>query len=181
MLQPTTIARPYAVAIFKLAKQDKSSSVWQNALKELSSIIQIETVKKLIGNPKVNQKELLYLIKSLLTDLPEDFKQLDNFLDLILQNKRILLIPYIFECLEQLLVESSGSANILIESAFKINAEQKKSIVKRLETKFARKLNATVKVAPELIGGIKIFIGDEVIDYSVKAHLSSIKNHIIAH
>ena len=70
---------------------------------------------------------------------------------------------------------SSGVSDAQIESAFPIDGAQLAEVVASLEKRFARKLNASVTVVPELIGGIRVTVGDEVLDTSVKARLEQMK------
>ena len=182
MLQANTIARPYAAALLKIAKQTKSANVWQQTLHTLSTVIQNKDIAKLIGNPKINQLELLEDIKkSLPNDIKQADKKLDNFLNILLSNKRLLLLPNISFCFDKLLNEDQGSSDVLIESALPITKAEQDNFVAYLENKIGRKLNAKQpKIVPELIGGMRAFIGDELFDYSIKAQLLNMKAKIMA-
>ncbi|MFM2343403.1 MAG: hypothetical protein RLZZ210_11 [Pseudomonadota bacterium] len=177
MLQANTIARPYATALFKIAKDEKSANVWQQTLRELSVVIQDKEIAKLVGNPKVNQVELVEEIKKAVSKQP---KTLDSFLQILLNNKRLLVLPYISIYFDKLINEDEGSSDVLIESAFPITKAQQDEFTKYLENKFGRKLNAKVSVVPELVGGMRAFVGDELFDYSIKAQLSNMKAAIMA-
>jgi len=177
MLQATTIARPYAIAIFKIAIENESTNLWQEVLQNLSMLIQNKDFVSLIGNPKIDKKDLIHDIQKI---LGESVKDLESFLNILATNKRLLVLPQISQYFNELLIKYNGSSEVLIQSAYKLTVAQKQSFVKYLEVKFNRKLNAVVKVVPELIGGIRAFVGDEVLDYSVKAHLENMKASIIA-
>ncbi len=176
MLQSKTIARPYAVAIFNLAKQGKSISTWKEYLQKLSLVMQNEYMSSLLGNPKVNQVTLLSAIKDA---AGISSKELNALLDLLLQNKRLAYIPHINTYFNALVTTDSGQKDVVIESAFPVTPEQQKILVKQLELIFKHKLNVSIKIVPELIGGIRAIVGDQVYDYSLKAHLAKIKTNIM--
>ncbi len=177
MLQANTIARPYSVALFKIAKESNSANIWQQTLRELSAVMQNEDIAKTVGNPKVNQAELVEDIKK---SVSNQSKELDAFLQILLYNKRLLILPNISSYFDGLLNEYEGSSDVCIESALPITKKQQNEFVRYLEHKFGRKLNAKVLIVPELIGGMRAFVGDELFDYSIKAQLSNMKAEIMA-
>jgi F-type H+-transporting ATPase subunit delta len=178
MLQGKTIARPYAIAVFDIAKQSKTIDMWNNNLSKLSLIIQNDAIIKLIGNPKVNQHTLLTQIQEMLG--VSSSKDFIAFLNLLLQNKRLKYLPEISTYFSALVVAESGQSNALIESAFPMTQEQQKKLIEQLELIFKRSLNVIVKIVPDLIGGVRATVGDQVYDYSLKAHLSKMKMDIMS-
>jgi F-type H+-transporting ATPase subunit delta len=169
MLQGKTIARPYAIAVFDIAKQSKTIDMWNNNLSKLSLIIQNDAIIKLIGNPKVNQHTLLTQIQEMLG--VSSSKDFIAFLNLLLQNKRLKYLPEI---------STYFSALVVAESAFPMTQEQQKKLIEQLELIFKRSLNVIVKIVPDLIGGVRATVGDQVYDYSLKAHLSKMKMDIMS-
>jgi F-type H+-transporting ATPase subunit delta len=98
-----------------------------------------------------------------------------NFLRTVLDNGRLAALPEIASQFHALVNEQSGVSDALIESAFPIEPAQIGEVVATLEQRFSRKLNARVELRPELIGGIRVVVGDEVLDASVKARLDHMK------
>jgi F-type H+-transporting ATPase subunit delta len=76
--------------------------------------------------------------------------------------------------------ERSGVSDAVVYSAFPLESAALADVVATLETRFKRKLNATVQVQPDLIGGIRVVVGDEVLDTSVKARLEQMKAALTA-
>ena len=83
------------------------------------------------------------------------------------------MLPQVSELFEQLKAQHEGVLEANITSAFDMNDGQLKDLVKNLEAKFKRKIEAKVFVNPELIGGVKVEIGDEVLDASVRGKLEA--------
>jgi F-type H+-transporting ATPase subunit delta len=98
-----------------------------------------------------------------------------NLLRTVIDNRRLVALPEIAQQYRALVNAQSGSSDALIYSAFPIDGPQLADVVATIERRFARKLNATVQVDPELIGGIRAVVGDEVLDTSVKARLEQMK------
>jgi len=98
-----------------------------------------------------------------------------NFLRAVLDNGRLAALPEIASQFHALVNAQSGVSDALIESAFPIEPAQLPDVVAMLEQRFSRKLNARVELRPELIGGIRVIVGDEVLDASVKARLDHMK------
>jgi F-type H+-transporting ATPase subunit delta len=104
--------------------------------------------------------------------LPEQAK---NFLRTVIANKRLSVLPEIAVQFRALKNAQTGSSDALIYSAFPIDGDALANVAAMLEKRFGRKLNASVVVQPELIGGIRVVVGDEVLDTSVKARLEQMK------
>jgi F-type H+-transporting ATPase subunit delta len=94
-----------------------------------------------------------------------------NFLSTLIENGRVELLPEIGAQFAELKNAHEGAADAHIESAFEMSAQQVAALVATLEKKFGRKLNPTVTVDPSLIGGVRVVVGDEVLDTSVRAKL----------
>jgi len=101
--------------------------------------------------------------------------QASNFLRAVLDNGRLSALPEIAAQFQALVDARSGISQARIESAYPIDATQLTDVVATLEQRFGRKLEASVVVRPELIGGIRVVVGDEVLDTSVKARLEQMK------
>jgi F-type H+-transporting ATPase subunit delta len=86
----------------------------------------------------------------------------------VIENGRLAALPEIAAQFQALVNASSGVSDATIYSAFPIDARQLADVVASLEKRFGRKLKARVEVVPELIGGIRVVVGDEVLDTSVR-------------
>jgi F-type H+-transporting ATPase subunit delta len=171
MAEARTIARPYAEAVFKLAKANNTLPVWSDMLHLTASIANDERIRALIGDPKITSKRMSELLLSICGDRLNNEGR--NFVLLLVENNRVEMLPQVSELFEQLKAQHEGVLEANITSAFDMSDAQLKDLVKNLEAKFKRKIEAKVCVNPELIGGVKVEIGDEVLDASVRGKLEA--------
>jgi F-type H+-transporting ATPase subunit delta len=171
MAEARTIARPYAEAVFKLAKTNNTLPVWSDMLQLTASIANDERIRALIGDPKITSKRMNELLLSICGDKLNNEGR--NFVLLLVENNRVEMLPQVSELFEQLKAQHEGVLEANITSAFDMSEAQLKDLVKSLETKFKRKIEAKVSVNSELIGGVKVEIGDEVLDASVRGKLEA--------
>ncbi len=175
MAEIATIARPYAEALYKAVKASPGgdtpgASVWVD---ELAAIAGNPQLLAFSDNPKFTSEQVLGLITGIAkTGLPEMAK---NFLRTVVENGRLNALPEIALQFRALKNAQSGSSDAIVYSAFPIDAKALADVGASLEKRFGRKLNVTVELEPELIGGIRVVVGDEVLDTSVKARLEQMK------
>ena len=173
MAENVTIARPYAEAVFKLAKEKGTLSQWAKMLALLEEVVKDPHVEAYIGNPNFSAEQ----IESLLLGICG--KKLDgmgrNFVQILAHNDRLILLPEIRELFEALKAEQEGVLEVTINSAFPLNKKQAEELVRRLKDRYQRKIVTQVSVEPELIGGIKIAVGDHVLDATVRGKLEAMR------
>ncbi|WP_296444227.1 F0F1 ATP synthase subunit delta [Rhodoferax sp. UBA5149] len=171
MAELATIARPYAEALFKASSSDlNSAAVWVEALQEIAKNPQLQQFS---DNPNVTAVQVFDVIAGVAkVALPEMAK---NFLRTVIENGRLSVLPEIAAQFQALKNAQSGSADAVVYSAFAIDSAALADLAATLEKRFARKLNVSVELQPELIGGIRVVVGDEVLDSSVKARLEQMK------
>ena len=175
MAEIATIARPYSEALYKAVKAAatpdlQGASVWVD---ELAAIAANPQLQSFADNPKVTTAQVLDLIKGIAkTALPE---QANNFLRTVVENGRLQALPEVAVQFRALINAQSGSSDAVVYSAFPIDAAALAELGKSLDKRFGRKLNLSVALQPELIGGIRVVVGDEVLDTSVKARLEQMK------
>lgn len=168
MAELATIARPYAEALFRVAKSGNMAA-WSDLVSEMAAVAALPDVKSFAGNPKLSDKLVSETFLSLLkSNVSAEAK---NFVGMLVENGRLALLPEIGAQFHALKNASEGAADAEITSAFELTEAQVKDLVATLEKKFGRKLNPTVKVDNSLIGGVRVTVGDEVLDTSVRAKL----------
>lgn len=170
MAETSTIARPYAEAVFKLADQGGSLSAWSEMLDTLAQVAGNADMQLCIGNPNLTRGQLAGLFLSTAKGLNEEGR---NLVQVLAENSRLAVLPQIREQFEVLKHEREGVLEARIVSAFPIDDTQKSALVADLERKFQRRIEASVAVDPELIGGVQVVVGDQVIDGSVRARLAA--------
>jgi len=167
-----TIARPYAEALDKSVGREQAMGLIAQ-LQALAAVAAHPDMQQLADNPKVGADQVLGVITGV-AKTPLDPK-VANLLRTVVDNGRLAALPEIATQFNALVKSRSGVSDATIESAFPIDAGQLPQVVAVLEKRFDRKLNATVVVDPELIGGIRVVVGDEVLDTSVRARLEKMK------
>lgn len=178
MAELATIARPYAEALFKSTGQTSPREL-ADQLDALGQVAAQPELRVLADNPKVDKSIVYDVIVGALKAV-QISTLVQNLLRTVIDNRRLVALPEIAQQYRALVNAQSGSSDARIYSAFPINGEQLTDVVAALERRFARKLNATVQVDPELIGGIRAVVGDEVLDTSVKARLEHMKAALTA-
>jgi F-type H+-transporting ATPase subunit delta len=171
MAEALTIARPYAEAAFRLAKAGNKLSAWSDMLKLAAFVADDGRIRALLGNPSVSVKRLGELLLDICGKKLN--KEGRTFILLLVEGKRVEVLPEISELFEQLKTQQEGVLEAKVASAFAMTDEQLKDLVTGLESKFKCKIEAKVDVNSELIGGVKVEIGDEVFDASVRGKLEA--------
>ena len=176
MAELATIARPYAEALFKASSIDiGGTSAWLDELAAIASNVQLQ---QYAGNPGVTSAQTFDVMAGVVeTALPEAAK---NFLKAVIDNGRISAMSEIASQFRALKNAKSGSSDATVFSAFALDAAALADLSETLEKRFGKKLNLTVELQNELIGGIRVVVGDEVLDTSVKARLEQMKAALIS-
>lgn len=171
MAELATIARPYAEALFKATQADLSAAaVW---LDELAEVARNGQLQQFAGNPNSSNNQVFDLVAGVIkAALPEQGK---NFLRTVIDNGRLAALPEIAAQFRALKNAQGGFSDAVVYSAFPIDASALAEVAASLEKRFGRKLNLSVELDAELIGGIRVVVGDEVLDTSVKARLEQMK------
>ncbi len=176
MAEQITVARPYAEAVFQLAREQNTLPAWAEMLRVASGVASEARVRNALDNPRLSiaAKESLFL--TICADkLNADGK---SFIRVLLEADRLGLLPEIRELFAALKDAADGVARAQISSAFPIGEGELSGLRAALERRFGKKIEATVSVEPELIGGAKIVVGDTVIDGSVQSELEAMANHL---
>ncbi len=178
MAEPSTIARPYAEAVFKLADASGALARWSEALSALAVVASDARIGAAIKDPNLPDAKVAGLFISILSGrLSGDA---ENFVRVLAQYGRLELLPEIRSQFEKLKNEREGVVEAEVASAFELTPEQAGDLVSRLERKLGRKVKARVRVDKNLIGGVRVLVGDKVIDGSARAQLGALENALKA-
>ena len=171
MAELATIARPYAEALFKTSSADVGGTAqWLDTLAAVAGNPQL---LQYADNPKVTNREVYDLVTGVVREPLPQVAQ--NFLRTVIDNGRLAALPEVAAQFRAMKNAQSGASDAVVYSAFPIPAAQLGDVAQTLERRFGRKLNVTVQEDPSLIGGIRVVVGDEVLDPSVKARLEQMK------
>ena len=171
-MERATLARPYAEAIAKLAAEANAWDAWAHRLDLLSAVAADEQVQALVGNPSVDGDRVAELVLAVCGD--QLGSEGANLVKMLVENKRLAVAPEIAAQFQVLKAAQEGELTAHITSAYELTAEQLSNLVAKLETKFGRKIIATQSTDPDLIGGVVIQVGDEVMDASVRGGLETL-------
>ena len=178
MAEPSTVARPYAEAAFKLADQAGALAKWSGMLAALAQVGADARVRAAVTDPNVSDAKVAGIFISILSGKLDG--NAENFVRVLAANGRLELLTQIREQFEALKNEREGVVEAQVHSAFELSQPQLADLVQRLEKKTGRKVRAQVVVDRELIGGVKIVLGDKVIDGSARAQLGALETALKA-
>ena len=144
----------------------------------MAAIAGNEPLQRFAGNPSVTPAQTFDLFSGVVqNELPPAGK---NFLRTVIDNGRIALLPEVASQFRALKNARAGSSDATVYSAFELGGAALGDLAATLEKRFGRKLNLKVELEPELIGGVRVVVGDEVLDTSVKARLEQMKMALLA-
>lgn len=174
MSEAITTARPYAQAAFEEAQKQADLKGWSAALTSLAEAIVHPEVREVVTSPRVATSKVESLMEGLLGSQAK--VQQRNFVKVLVDNQRLLLLPEIVAIFESLRAEAEKTVNVVVESAFDLSAEQQEKISRSLKSRMGREIKLVCKVNKELLGGVVIRAGDKVIDGSARTRLSEMAN-----
>lgn len=171
MAENLTLARPYAEAAFALARDGQSLAAWASALDRLAIFAADPAVLECIANPRLQSSQLVQLMTEAagISLTPDQH----SFVALLIENDRAALLPEIRSLFIVRKNEVEGIQDAFVTSAFALDDAAQKQLSSDLESRFGRRLRVSVAVDQSLIGGIRVAIGDEVIDASVRGKLAT--------
>jgi len=171
MAELATIARPYAEALFQSSRDDADGTLqWLDALAAVAGNAQLQ---QYAGNPNVSHQQVFDLITEVARVQLSPAGR--NFLGTVIANGRLAALPEVAQQFRAMKNAQGGSSDAVVHSAFPIAPDALARVAQALEKRFGRKLNLTVLEDPSLIGGIRVVVGDQVLDTSVKARLEQMK------
>ena len=178
MAELTTIARPYAEAAFRLAREGNALPVWSQMLRLLASVIADPKVAGALDNPRLTAGDKEALLLSLCGDRLDP--QGKSFVRVLVEADRVGVVPQIAAQFESLKDDADGLARAQIDSAFPLSDGELAELRSALERHFGKKIETSVNVDPALIGGARITVGDTVVDGTIEAQLSAMATHLRA-
>lgn len=169
MAEFATIARPYAKALFGLAQEKDQIKSWLGGLKELAAIVKDEKVISLIEQPDASASEKAKLLIDL-ADLSDN--GLANFVIVLAEQKRLLVLPEVYAQYQDLALTLNNTKSATIYSAYELTQAQIDDLTAMLKKRFDSNLEVSTQIDSELIGGVKVEVGDQVLDLSVQGKLN---------
>lgn len=179
MSEYITIARPYAKAIFYVAKKTGSLDDWNTFLSYLSDIISDSNINSLIKNRTINYNEKSKIISSFF-DFDETIQNFFiNFINILSYYNRLLCVKDIYFLYKQYMNIELGCIETVVRVSCVVNSYQKDDIVNFLAKRFDKKVSAIFEVDESLLGGFLVKTGDFVLDASIAGNLTSLSTKIM--
>ncbi|HUN93925.1 MAG TPA: F0F1 ATP synthase subunit delta [Burkholderiaceae bacterium] len=178
MAELSTVARPYAEALFSAAQGAKAADAWQAPLDRLAALVGNAQVAEVVADPKLQATQVVSLIEGLAGGTLPDGVQ--NLLRLLVENDRLATLPEISRQYRILKNQADGVADCLVESAFPLEQPELDSLLAALRRRFPLQLRPEVRVDPSLIGGVRVTVGDQVLDTTVRTRLDQMRTALTA-
>lgn len=174
MSEAITIARPYAQAAFEEAQNKSDLKGWSEMLLSLAEAVSHPEIRAVVTSPRVARQQLENLVDGLLGGQAK--AQQRNFVRVLVDNQRLLVLPEIAAIFETLRAEAEKTVNVVVDSAFELSPAQQEKITKSLKVRLGREIKLVCNINKELLGGIVIRAGDKVIDGSARTRLGEMAN-----
>lgn len=174
MAEALTAARPYAQAAFDEAQKLGDLKGWSEVIRSLAETICNPEVRAVVTSPRVAKSQVESLMDGLMGGQAKN--QQRNFVRVLVDNQRLLLLPEIAAIFESLRAEAEKTVNVVVDSAFELTAAQQEKIMSALKARMGREIKLVCKVNKKLLGGVVIRAGDKVIDGSARTRLGEMAN-----
>ena len=172
MAEISTIARPYAVAIFNLAKEENTLSEWSDMLSFMSGVVENKAINSFVLDSKVLDTDREQLILNICGDKINSSGK--NLIKLLVEYKRLLILTKITLLFEELKAKDEGVIEAEIIMADQPDKKMVENLLISLEKRFNKKIEGKVVIDRSIVGGTKIIVGDTVIDASVRGQLDNL-------
>lgn len=176
MAERTTISRPYAEAAFSYAKEKKTLAEWSYLLQLMAAVVKDAAVTALVDDPSGPREKIVEIVSDICADNIDETGV--NFIRLLLENGRLLLMPDISVLFDQLKADADGSLEAKVTSAYALTQSQSKAIASGLTKKLGRDVSVVSEVDKSLVGGVVIRAGDLIIDGSVSGYLRELSSQL---
>lgn len=177
MAEKSTIARPYAQAVFELAREHKAFPAWSEQLALVAAVAADDAMRELIGNPNVERDRLVQLFLDICGDKLDVAGQ--NFIRLLAENKRLDVLPEIATVYEAMRAEAEGTIEAEVITALPLDEAQQQALAEKLRARLGRDIVLSIKTDESLLGGAVIRAGDVVIDGSAEGQLMRLANTLL--
>lgn len=174
MSEFATLARPYANALFNVSKE--KSLDFSVPLKSMLEIVSNKDFEACLSNPSISNQ----LLNQFLTEaVDEKNSEFVNFVEILIENSRLTVLNEICDQYATLMNSINGTLKIKIITAFKLADEQIESLLKKLEAKHKTKFQPEIIIDEALLGGVRIVIGDQVLDGSIRSKVDRLKTSLL--
>lgn len=177
MAEPATLARPYAHAVFGIAKELRRFDAWSRRLKMLAAAVREPRIRDMLQTPTLGSEEKAHKLAQLCQDDLDDHGR--TFVRVLARNKRLQLLPEIAATFEALRAEQERILEVEVISAHSLTADEEQRLTQSLAARYDRRVELKARVDANLLGGAIIRAGDTVIDGSVRGKLQKLSEALL--
>lgn len=169
--------KEYASALFELALENKRvDEIYQTFNTVLDELNEYPEFLKLMGHPQISREEKHAIIDQVFVDSDRTFR---HFLYVLVDRDRFTYIHPIFDAFEKMYHQYKEKLKVIAITAEPLTENLKSRIIESLSQKYGKAIVLETQVDPSVMGGIRLVVDDEVIDFSVTTLLSSLKQSIL--
>ena len=173
MAEPSTLARPYAEAAYRLAEAGGKLAQWSDMLADLAKVASDPRVGAAMNDPNLSTAKVAGMFLAVLGGRLSG--EAENLVRVLAENRRLEVLPEIAGQFEALKNEHEGTVQAEIVSAFPLEQAQLQTLIAHLESNTGKRVKPLVSVDSALIAGVRVVIGDKVIDGSARAQLAALE------
>ena len=173
----TKTARPYAIAAFRQAQEEGDTARWSQMLSVIVTVASDPTMIGLVANPKARREQLADLVIDVCGDALTDTGR--NFVRILAENRRLGIVRDIAAAYEAERARAEKRSDVKVTSAYKLTAAEENAITVAMTKRLGTKVDLSVDVDPELIGGLVIRSGDMVIDGTLRGQLAQLAQSVV--
>ena len=174
-----TIARRYAQAFFAVAREDNRYEEYYGELRNFSSLLEgNRDFREFLANPIFDREDKKAVAAAVLEKVKMS-RMTTSFLKLLVDKRRIGILPEIADCYRGLMDTALGKARVHVKTAFPLTGELSEGLRKGLETMTGKKVEMTTEEDPSLLGGVVVRIGDTLYDGSIRTQMNNMRNLLV--
>lgn len=176
MTELSTLARPYAEALFEIAKETRDFEIWSQNLAFLTALIQEPSMEKIIVNPRIDKATLTRLLLDICDE--HTSQEVKNLIKLLVENHRLPIISHMATQFEELKAQYQGTVKVQIISSYPVSPQQQKEVETTMGKRLGKAVDVNIILDETLVGGWVIRAGDEVVDLSIKGRLEQLATEL---
>jgi F-type H+-transporting ATPase subunit delta len=178
MADSTTLARPYAKALFDLASSERKLTEWSDALHAAAAVLADPSAKRVLASPALDEKKRADFVRAVSVGLKGaealETPQGQGLLALLAENDRLTVLPEIAAQFAALKAQAENKGKVKMTSATAVDKNIADQVVRALEKRLGRSVELELEVDPSLLAGAVIRAEDRVIDGSVRTRLAQL-------
>ena len=176
MAETITVARPYAVAVWRHAEAEGKTDLWADMLGLMADVVSDETMSGIVADPRIDASRLAQLMLDICGGRINETAE--SFVKLLVENGKLSLMPEISSVYALLKSEAGGAIEATLQAAYPVNAKFEQAISAAMQKKLNREVHFTTEEDKSLLGGVVVRVGDMVIDASVRGQIESLANEL---